>query len=208
MTRCWIRNTGASESAGPFTLDDLRGLIRAGFLPMWALASTTDAYTGFRIIEEWPELVDALNTPGVRVMRGGEDLRLGERHVVPDTAGPESLVPEERGSSLKLGRVDYDDSNRMDKAPSVDALDLLKGNREAEIKAKYGSLPWYRYPFFRNMGRLMVCAVISAPLFYFGYVRLATDESVGIPLFTAGALILIGGGYYIFFVSKSRFDID
>jgi hypothetical protein len=208
MTRCWIRNTGASEAAGPFTLDDLRGLIRAGFLPMWALASTTDAYTGFRVIEEWPELVEALNTPGVRVMRGGEDLRLGERHVVPDTAGPESLVPAERVSSLKLGRVGFDDSNSADKAPVMDAIEMLRSNRAAEINAKFGSLPWYRHPRFRNWWRFLPLALISAPLFHFGYVRLATNESVGIPLFTAGALIFLVGGYYVFFVSPSRWDVD
>lgn len=174
---------------------------------MRASASNTDAYTGFRVIEEWPELVEALNTPGVRVLRGAADLHVGERHGVPDTAGPESLIPEEKVSTLKMGRASYEDSNRADKAPVVDALGLLRANRAAEEEAMK-RFPWYRYPFWRNLIRLAALSLIASPLLYFGYNRMATNLNEGAALFAGGAIIVIGGGYYIYFVSASRWEMD
>lgn len=181
-------------------------MVRAGLLPLSASASTA-AYEGFRVISEWPELLEALNTPGVRVLRGAEDLSLGVRRAVPDTTGPESLVPEEKVSSLKLGRKDYEDTNRADKAPAVDALGLLRSNRAAEEEA-LKRISWYRHPFWRNLIRLAALTLIASPLLYFGYSRMATDLNRGAALFAGGAAIVIGGGYYIYFVSASRWDMD
>ncbi len=207
MTRCWIRNTGGTEAAGPFSLEELRGLIRAGLLPMSASASTT-AYEGFRIIAEWQELVEALNTPGVRVVRGVVVLKASERHLVPDTAGSESLMPEEKVSMLKLGRTDYEDVNRADTAPVVDAVGVLRANLAAEAELKLNLPPWYRNPFLRNVGRFLPIAALSAPLFYFGAKQMETNPYVGVPLFAAGGILFFGGAYLIFFVSPVRWGVD
>lgn len=207
MTRCWIRNAGAVEAAGPFSLEELRGLARAGLLPATASASMS-AYEGFRVIAEWPELVVALNTPGVRALRGALSLSPVERHVVPDTAGRDSFAPEKRGSSLRLGRVDYEDANAADRTGEFDTLSMLRGNLGAEAEHRIDFPPWHRRPFVRNAGRLLPLVLISAPLLYFGAKWMETNPFGGVPLLAVGSILLCGGAYFIFVVSPARWGVD
>ena len=60
-------------------------------------------------------------------------------------------MPDEKGSSLKLGRAAFEDANAADKSGALDTVAMLRSNRAAEAEIKLSFPPWYRNPFYRNL---------------------------------------------------------
>lgn len=209
MTRCWIRKPGASRAAGPFSLEQLRDLRSAGLLTGDAEASLS-VYEGFRVIAAWPELVKSLDTPGAKAIAGDGSPQLGEssatRQRVPDTAGPESLVPEEKSSSLKLGRAVFDDANAADKTEALDTVGMLRANVESEADRPLKFPPWYKSPGLRNWGRFAVLAAIAGMMIRYGWPKLKSAPFIGVPMVSAGGLVLGGGAFVIFFLMPARWE--
>ena len=209
MTRCWIRNTGAVEAAGPFTVEELRGLIRADLIPETAAVSLS-AYEGFRPIVAWPELIDALTTPGARTVRGaGDVLRTGHRSPMSDDVSPGRIRGEGRGSTLRLGRPHFEAVNAGDTAVAHDMLRLLRDNLAAEAPKAIVFPPWYRRPVVRNLMRLIPVVLVAGAFIGYGIRHL--DEY---PPVTPVCLIALGGAligcgvWFVFFIAPAHWGTD
>lgn len=209
MTRCWIRKSGAAKAAGPFTLEELRGLEASALLTRDAEASLA-AFEGFRPIFSWPELVKGLDTPGAKSISGDEAPKLGvksgERQFVPDTAGPESLVPEEKGSSLKLGRPVFDDANAADKNAALNTMEMLRANVVAEAEPVLKFPPWHKTPLLRNGVRFALILAFGGPMIWYGGGKMELNPFLGVPLMAAGTIVVAAGFFFTFFVAPARWE--
>lgn len=191
-------------------MEEIRSLETCGLLRRDDTQASLDPLENFRVITAWPELVEALDTPGCAVVRGAAPVRLGVRQAVADTAGPESLAPAEKTSSLKLGAAVYDDANAADKTQARDIVVMLRDNVAAEAEKPLKFPPWYKSPWLRNLCRFIPLAAIGVGMIYYGGKNLEGNampmKEVG--MIALGGLIFSGGAYFVFFLTPARWGND
>lgn len=221
MSHFWIRKNIDGPTAGPFTLQELRGLRTGGFLPSDTEISFMP-FDGFFVLENNPALVEAIARPEVYDYHefvsypGRAESEVAEESADDQEEPPvlgvaEFYDPSTPPTTIKLCRTRAPAPESIvpdDAAPANDAREVLRLANEGVAELPLSFPPWYRNPSVRNAFRTLIGMGFAAPALYYGMRHVEASPYTGVPLLALGALLLVGTLIVVYLVAPSRWNVS